>query len=175
MPEGAYTARLMRTVPGVGVLVAALLPVVLLVLRVPAAEPTQVTSRRTARLPAVTFDCVFSASAGVVWTGAAPRVERTDTRLEVRITNVDLAGGTADLMYGAVTTHATVIVTGPVISVVQPPDSGSIVLASIDLTGRGPSFPATYSRTEYYAYSGPGFVSSPQATQSYGACIRQLP
>jgi hypothetical protein len=119
------------------------------------------------------FDCTFAASATVAWEVSTPRIgAQQGSPLELRIGNVDLGRGTAEFMHGAVSTAATVIVNGSVVHLIQPPDDGSFVMASIDLAEPDiPGFRASYSRTRYYSYSGPGFVSTPQAGQQYGYCV----
>ncbi len=54
---------------------------------------------------------------------------------------------------------------------IEPPANGETAITSVDTTSRARRFPASYSRTMFYAYSGPGFTSVPQAEQYYGYCV----
>jgi hypothetical protein len=119
------------------------------------------------------LDCTFSVSAAMSWDGPQPRVAVRDApTLEVRIASIDQGRGTAEFMYGAVSIPSTTLVAGSIMHFIEPPANGAVALASVTVTTReAKRFPAAYSRTEYYAYNGPGFASSPHAEQYYGYCV----
>ena len=107
------------------------------------------------------------------WEASQPHVTvRDPTTLEFRIASIDQGRGTAEFMYGALSTPSTTLVAGSIIHFLEPPANGAVALASVSVTTRDAKrFPAAYTRTEYYAYDGPGFASSPHAEQYYGYCV----
>jgi hypothetical protein len=119
------------------------------------------------------LDCTFSVSAAMSWDGPQPRVEiRQAQTLEFRVASIDQGRGTAEFMYGALSIPSTTLVAGSIIHFIEPPANGAVALASVTVTSRqAKRFPAAYSRTEYYAYNGTGFASSPHAEQYYGYCV----
>jgi len=119
------------------------------------------------------LDCTFTTSARVAWdTRPAGRLESEQgTSLDLRLESADEGRGTVEVMYGATATPAVLVVGNSIMHVIQPPENGAMVLIAVDLTsGDAQRFRASYSRTDYYAYSGPGFVSVPRAVQHYGSC-----
>jgi hypothetical protein len=90
--------------------------------------------------------------------------------LEFRIGNIDSARGSADFMFGALTVPTLMTVNNSTFTFIVPPESGEIAITSVVVADRATRFRASYSRTAYYAYHGPGFTSMPQAEQYYGYC-----
>lgn len=120
------------------------------------------------------LDCTFTSSALVVWnTPPTTRLEsRQGSSLDLRLEEADMTRGTVEVTYGATATPAVLVVAGSIMHVIQPPENGAMVLISVDLaSAEAERFRAAYSRTEYYAYSGTGFVSVPRAAQHYGSCV----
>ena len=137
-----------------------------------------VLARRPATLLPAQFtllDCTFTAAATGTWTGGQPAVRgHQDAFLEFRIGNIDAAGGSADVMLGALTTPTSMVVNGDSVHFIEPPSNGEAAITSVYAPGGGTRFRASHSRTMYYGYSGPGFTSAPQAEQYYGYCVALL-
>jgi hypothetical protein len=145
--------------------------VILLTLLAGAAD--RISAQRALRRSGLTeLDCHFSVSATAVWGEPSPRAQIRGTGLDFRIEGIDEARGTAAFAYGAVTTPNTILLAGPVMHFIEAPAEGAMGVASVVITDRSAKrLPATYTRTEYYAYAGPGFASSPAATQYHGTCV----
>jgi hypothetical protein len=118
------------------------------------------------------LDCRFTASASVRWQDGTPQADIDPaSTLEFQLTNINTDRGTADYMYGAVSVPATVLSQGSALHFIAPPENGVVVMTSVTIP-KGPSskWRASYSRTAYYAFDGPGFRSTPRAEQRYGYC-----
>jgi hypothetical protein len=74
-------------------------------------------------------------------------------------------------MLGALRVPTLMIAKDGLLHFIEPPANGETAITSVVTDGRTRRFPASYSRTTFYAYSGPGFTSVPQAEQFYGYCV----
>ena len=129
--------------------------------RKPAAPPARFTQ----------LDCRLTTSAAATWDTSGPHVRRRkDPALEFRIGNIDSTRESADFMLGALTVPTLMNVNNSTFTFIEPPESGEIAIISVVVTNGATRFRASYSRTAYYAYNGPGFTSTPQAEQYYGYC-----
>ena len=122
------------------------------------------------------LDCTFSSSVSATWNTAGARAQvRKGPVLEFRIEHIDAGGGSADLTLGALTVGALMTANAGLLHFIEPPTNGETAITSVDTTSRARRFPASYSRTMFYAYSGPGFTSAPLAEQYYGYCVPPAP
>jgi hypothetical protein len=117
------------------------------------------------------LDCRFPVSATGTWDRTGPRgvVEHGDV-LELRIAAIDTVRGSAEFRYGAIVAPTVALVAGSTLHFIEPPVNGAMALVSVTLLPDATRVQAAYTRTEYYAYSGPGFTSIPRAQQYYGSC-----
>jgi hypothetical protein len=124
-----------------------------------------------ARPQFTSLDCTFTAAATTTWPGSQPTVRtQQDTLLGLRIRHLDAAGGSAEVMLGALTTPTLLVANGDTMHFIEPPVGGETAITSI-YAPAGARYRASHSRTTYYRYSGPGFTSTPQAEQYYGYCV----
>lgn len=119
------------------------------------------------------LDCSFGMLGSGAWEKSQPRVNvQRAGPLEFRIGSIDEARGTSEFLYGATSVPSSMLVGGSIIHFIEPPSNGTMAMASVVISGRDAKrFQATYTRTEYYAYDGPGFASVPRAEQYYGYCV----
>ena len=119
------------------------------------------------------LDCSFAVASSGSWDEPQARVTiQRAGPLEFRIGSIDGTRGTSEFLYGATSVPSSMLVGGSTVHFIEPPSNGTMALASVVVTGRDAKrFQASYTRTEYYAYDGPGFASVPRAEQYYGYCI----
>jgi hypothetical protein len=150
------------------VTVAAGLSTALVVFAAVAAQPAATTTLAEIRR----LDCTFSAAATTSWDGVEPKIDVSgDRQFAFSVDDIDTVGGTAEYRYGALRTHVLVHLDRSAINVIDQGRDGSMSLTSVFDDGRrGARLRATHSRTEYYAFEGRGFRSSPRVEQRYGYC-----
>ena len=118
------------------------------------------------------LDCTFTSSTSGTWdaTGAQAQLQKRPA-LEFRIDHIDAARSSADVIRGALTVSTLLTAKDGLLHFIEPPANGETAITSVVTSIRAQRFPASYSRTMFYAYSGPGFTSAPQAEQYYGYCV----
>jgi hypothetical protein len=150
---------------------------IVLTLTVPVTGAGVPAQRAATLLPmqSMRLDCTFTAAATGTWAGDQPVVRpQQDALLEFQIGNLDAAGGSADVMLGALTTATVMVVNGDSVHFLEPPGDGGTAITSVYAPAGDRRYRASHSRTAYYAYSGTGFTSTPEAEQYYGYCVPLL-
>jgi hypothetical protein len=118
------------------------------------------------------LDCTFTSAASGTWTATGAQAQvRPRSVLEFRFDHIDAERDTANRTVGALTVATLMTVKDGLVQFIEPPANGEMAITSVVMAGRARRFPASYSRTMFYAYSGPGFTSVPQAEQYYGYCV----
>jgi hypothetical protein len=105
-----------------------------------------------------------------MWNDAEVAVGLKRDPVELQIDNINAGASSADVMFGALATPALMIVNGTTLHFLEPPSGGETAITSVMAIDGVKRYRASYSRTAFYAYRGPGFTSTPQAEQHYGYC-----
>jgi len=129
------------------------------------------TSRSSPFADIKRLDCTFTISSSLTWAAGEPHFDVKEVALTFQLNNIDTDQGSARFAVGAANTTVVASLAGSMVHFIDRRPDGSMAMTSVfSSERRQEKFRAVYSRTEYYAYDGPGFRSMPQVEQLYGYC-----